>query len=435
MTDNNKKEIIKDTIILGCVADDFTGASDAASFLAKQGIKTILFNGVPQHEEDLKGCAAVVIALKSRSVPANEAVDSTLQAFRWLEKHNTKQFYFKYCSTFDSTPKGNIGPVADSVLNHWNLKYTMLCPALPVNNRIVKDGILIVDGKPIAEGHMAHHPLNPIWESRIDLLMKPQSKYPCMVIDDELLQQSKEDILSKVIEFGKDKEHFYIIPDYKNEDDGKKIAEVFGDIKFFTGGSGILAHLADNIKEQYNCESGLSYSSATKGKGIALSGSCSKATCKQCNIYAENHTTRALYPSDLLSGKVTVDSLSKFVKLHSDEEVLLYSAGATDSNSRIYASKEEENKASAILEKTMAAVAKRAYEDGYTRIIVAGGETSGAVMLTLGFDAFIIGESIDPGVPIMIPLRNTKIRLALKSGNFGADDFFAKAFKMTKELK
>lgn len=424
---------INNQIILGCVADDFTGASDAASFLAKQGIKTILFNGVPKHEEDLQGCAAVVIALKSRSVPANEAVDSTLQAFKWLEKHHTKHFYFKYCSTFDSTPKGNIGPVADSVLEHWNLNYTLLCPALPINKRIVKDGVLIVDDKPIAEGHMANHPLNPIWESRIDLLMNPQSKYPCMVIDDELLHQSKETIIAKVNEFGKDKQHFYIIPDYKNEVDGQKIAEVFGDIRFITGGSGILAHLADKIKANYDCETGLSYPSYTSGKALALSGSCSRATCKQCNIYAQNHITKALYPSELLSGKVTVDSLNQFIQEHQNEEILLYSAGATDSNSRIYDSKETERKASKILETTMATLAKKAYDNGYTRIIVAGGETSGAVMLALNFDAFIIGESIDPGVPIMIPLRNTNIRLALKSGNFGADDFFAKAFKMTKE--
>lgn len=418
-------------ILLGCVADDFTGASDAASFLANQGIKTLLFNGTPRDNEEIRDCTAVVIALKTRSVLPEEAVRNTLEALQWLEAQRVEQFYIKYCSTFDSTPKGNIGPDIDAVLEKYEIPYTLLCPALPVNNRLVKDGLLIVDGKPIAEGHMASHPLNPIWDSRIEELMRPQGKYSCMILDGKLLAKPKKEILKAVEAFGKGKEHFYIIPDYSTDEEGKKIVETFGTNRLLTGGSGILEHLANSYKERYDCEAGGELSNVTRGKGIAFSGSCSTATCHQCNAYAERHKAMAVYPSKLLDGSQTVEELWKFVS-ESEEETLIYSAGATDPLSRNYPDGKTAAKASAVLENTMAALSRRAFDAGYTRIIVAGGETSGAVALALGFDAFVIGESIAPGVPIMIPLHHQNIRIALKSGNFGQTDFFERALAMTK---
>ena len=420
-----------DHVLLGCVADDFTGASDAASFLAKQGIKTLLFNGIPKDTETIQDCAAVVIALKTRSIPAEEAVRDTLAALKWLKEHQAGQFYIKYCSTFDSTPEGNIGPDIDAALEEYQIPYTLLCPALPVNRRIVKDGILIVDDKPIAEGHMAHHPLNPIWDSSIENLMKPQGKYPCMIIGEELLSRPKERILEEVKAFGQGKEHFYIIPDYTTDEQGKKIAEVFGDNKLLTGGSGILEHLAGRYKEEYDCSAGEELSTWTEGKGISLSGSCSTATCRQCREYEEKYQAIAVYPSQLLDGSQTVEEIWNIVSEHPEKEYLVYSAGATDAASRVYADDAQAAAASKALEAAMAELGRRAFDSGYTRIIVAGGETSGAVALELGFDAFIIGESIAPGVPVLIPLYNPEIRLALKSGNFGQDDFFARALALT----
>ncbi|WP_368379487.1 four-carbon acid sugar kinase family protein, partial [[Clostridium] symbiosum] len=264
-----------DHILLGCVADDFTGASDAASFLAKQGIKTLLFNGIPKDTEVVRDCAAVVIALKTRSIAASGAVRDTLAALEWLRAHGAEQFYFKYCSTFDSTPEGNIGPVIDAALEKYEIPYTLLCPSLPVNRRIVKDGVLIVDGKPIAEGHMAHHPLNPIWASELAALMKPQGKYPCMIIGEELLSCSEEMIMEEVKKFSENNSHFYIIPDYTTDNQGQKIAEVFGKERLLTGGSGILEHLAAQYREEYECQGENILPTWTEGKGIALSGSCS----------------------------------------------------------------------------------------------------------------------------------------------------------------
>ncbi|MCB6346108.1 3-oxo-tetronate kinase [Enterocloster lavalensis] len=418
-------------ILLGCVADDFTGASDAASFLAKQGIKTLLFNGTPQGNEVLQDCAAVVIALKTRSIPAAEAVRETLKAVRWLKQHGAEQLYLKDCSTFDSTPEGNIGPDIDAVLEAYQIPYTILCPALPINRRIVKDGVLIVDDKPVAEGHMANHPLNPIWDSRIEELMRPQGKYPCMILDGLLLEKPRKDILEEVEKFGKDKAHFYIVPDYTTDAQGKKIAEVFGDNRLLTGGSGILEHLAERYKERYDCAAGQALPTGTPGKGIALSGSCSTATCVQCKAYAAGRRACAIDPKHILDGSLTAEDLWEFIS-ESNEDSLVYSAGATDLQSRIYADEETAARAAGALEQTLAALARRAFEAGYTRIIAAGGETSGAVALALGFDGFIIGESIAPGVPVMIPLNHQNIRIALKSGNFGQPDFFERALAMMK---
>lgn len=422
-----------DHILIGCIADDFTGASDAASFLAKRGLKTLLFNGIPSNIETVKDCAAIVIALKSRSIPADEAVADTLKAAKWLKANHVDQLYVKYCSTFDSTPRGNIGPDIDAVLEQYNIKYTVLCPSLPVNQRIVKNGILIVDGKPIAEGHMAHHPLNPIWDSRISELMRPQGKYPCMIIDGELLAKSKAEILAAINEFGKDKDHFYIVPDYTTDAEGAKIAEVFGDLELLTGGSGILEHLANIYRDKYDCSNMDLPITTVKGKGIALSGSCSTMTCKQCNAYKQGHKTISVYPGKLLDGTQNVDAIWNKVSNDPENEYLIYSAGATDPQSREYKDKETFIKASHLLESTMAELASMAYHNGFTRIICAGGETSSAICMKLGFDAFIIGPSIDPGVPILIPLHNQNIRMALKSGNFGKEDFFQKALNMTHE--
>lgn len=419
-------------VLLGCVADDFTGASDAASFLAGQGIKTLLFNGVPSHLEDLEGCAAIVIATKTRSIPAQEAVQEAENAFRWLEQAGVEQFYYKYCSTFDSTPKGNIGPVTDCGLSLFGCKYTLLCPALPVNGRKVIDGVLYVNGVPLAESPMKNHPLNPMWESRLDLLMKPQAQYDCLILGQKEMALPDEEILALVEEFGKDRQHFYIIPDYKDEADGEKIARLFGDCRFLTGGSGILAHMAARYKAKYDLSGGDNLPTGTPGQAILLAGSCSKATSGQIARYRNLGPSFPVYGPRLVTGQDSAASLWADAICCRDKAPLFYSAGSADSSLRSQESEEEKAAVSAALEKAMAGLAQRAYQEGATRIIVAGGETSGAIAVALGFDSYLIGESVAPGVPVMIPLRNKKVRVVYKSGNFGDEDFFQKALDMTK---
>lgn len=414
---------MKQDILIGCVADDFTGASDAASFLMSKGMKTILFNGKPDGE--IPPCQAVVIALKSRTQETKSAVADSMAAFTWLKEQGAQHLYFKYCSTFDSTKEGNIGPVVDAMLEAFGEKYTILCPALPVNKRTVENGILYVDGVPLSETHMKNHPLTPMWESEIAKLMDPQGKYQTLNVNTELLAKSKEEILAVVDEFGKDKEHFYIVPDYVNDENGTKIAEVFGDLTVLTGGSGILAPLAAKYQQAQTAKD--SMENGVDGKGIVLAGSCSKATLEQiADFQTKGYASYKIDPMAVLSGKETVDTVWDFVKAHADEEVLLYSSDQAENVAEIQ--KVGKDKIADLLEGLTAAVA-----NGYTRIIVAGGETSSAVAKKLGYHCFEIGESIAPGVPIMAPLSNENIRIVLKSGNFGQTDFFARALQMTRK--
>ncbi|MCL2852329.1 MAG: four-carbon acid sugar kinase family protein [Defluviitaleaceae bacterium] len=408
--------------LLGCVADDFTGASDAASFLVNNGIPTMLYNGVPQDSDSLQNCAAVVIALKTRNAPADEAVRDTLDACGFIEKRGAKQFYIKYCSTFDSTPKGNIGPTVDAVLDRYDIPYTLLCPALPVNKRVVRDGLLYVDGIPLSDSHMRNHPLNPMWDSDLAKLMEPQGKYACLVLNAADMNRPEAELTALAASCAEKNKRCYVIPDYADGSDGRRIVEVFGGLRLITGGSGLLAPLAERYKSEYGLADVPVIDSRCPGKGIALSGSCSDATKAQIKEYRDSgRAALAVDPGKLLDGSQTVESLWGFV--NQNDEPLLYSAPRGEQDAETSA---------ALLEKTFSEVGKRAFKNGFSRIIVAGGETSGAVTLALDFDSFHIGESIALGVPVMIPARRQGIRVVLKSGNFGQTDFFRRAFDQTR---
>lgn len=418
-------------LLIGCVADDFTGASDAASFLVAEGINTMLFNGAPKAAGMVENCAAVVIALKTRNIEPREAVRETREAFRWLNGQGAKQFYLKYCSTFDSTQDGNIGPNIDSTLEDYQQRYTVICPALPVNRRVVKAGILYVDGVPLAESHMKNHPLNPMWASDIAKLMEPQGKYACLKINQELLAKPQAVIEQYVASFAQTHDRFYVVPDYVTEEDAEKIVTVFGNLKLLTGGSGLLAPLGRKHRREGSLPACRPIASGSKGRGIILAGSCSKATLGQIEDFiGQGGKAYKIEPARFMRGEATVDTIWRFVEDNPLDEVLVYSS---DSEANV---KENQKlgqvKVSAVLEGLVAELARRAVANGFTRIVVAGGETSGAVILGLALDGFIIGESIAPGVPVMIPAGRRELRLVLKSGNFGQRDFFSRALAMTR---
>lgn len=417
------------TLKIGCVADDFTGASDAASFLNNQGLKTILFNGIPSG--DIPPCNAVVIALKSRTQETAGAVADSMAAFRWLKEKGAEHLFFKYCSTFDCTPQGNIGPVLDAMVEEFQASHSILSPALPVNGRAVQDGVLLIDGVPLAETHMKHHPLTPMWDSRLAELMKPQSKYQTMNLTHADLALSNQEIMEKLADFGKDKEHFYVVPDYMNEEHGSKVAELFGDNKVMSGGSGILAPLAQRYIAEMGSANKDKLASGTQGKGLILAGSCSKATLGQIADFQEKgFASFRMDPVKLFQGEMSIDHIWSFITSQAGKEVLIYSSDTPEQVAQ--AQELGKEKIAELLEGTTAKLAQMAVADGYTRIIVAGGETSSAVVQTLDFSNFEIGESVAPGVPIMSPLSRPELRVVLKSGNFGQVDFFQRAWEMTK---
>lgn len=414
--------------IFGCIADDFTGASDAASFLVKGGMSVRLYNGIPRIQTERasdKEPQAIVIALKSRTQETAAAVSDSLKAAHFLLEQGVKQIYFKYCSTFDSMPNGNIGPVADALIDLMKVPYTILCPALPVNGRTVEGGRLMVNGVPLHESHMKNHPLTPMWDCRIDKLMEPQSRYACRYLKAEELENG--------IPADPSKEPYYLIPDYKTSGDGARIAAAFSQLPLLTGGSGLLEPLAriwtDKLSSRGNIPD-----SQTEGQALLLAGSCSKATLGQIAWYqSQKKPCYKLDPRAMLEGKQTTEDAWTFVKEHSTESdsVLIYSSDTPEKVKEFQ--KLGAERVAEILENATAELAVRAVNAGFTRIISAGGETSGAVTKGLGFSSYWIGESVAPGVPIMVPAERPDIRLILKSGNFGQEDFFGRV--LTKTLK
>lgn len=417
-------------LLLGCIADDFTGASDLASFLSNEGVRTVLYNGIPGDDATVENADAVVIALKTRTIRSQDAVSQSLAALKWLKKWNAEKIYIKYCSTFDSTREGNIGPIADSVIEELGVRVTLLCPSLPANGRTVKNGNLFVYGVPLNESPMKDHPLTPMWDSDLRNLMGAQSRYMSYVLDSECLKKSKEDILRRIEEVGKDQEHFYIVPDFYEPWHGEKIIDIFMDLPVLTGGSGLMEPLGKELARNLH-EASKMPESMTEGPAIVLAGSCSIATLSQIDNFIIHNLGRSLKldPMKVQEGTMGISDISSFIKANRGEDILIYSSEPIEKVRKAQSGGTFE--VSEKLETMMSIAAEEALSQGYRRIIVAGGETSGAVTKRLGFQSYLIGESVAPGVPVMVPSENPQIRLVLKSGNFGDETFFSKAINMT----
>ena len=318
---------------LGCVADDFTGASDAASFLQKAGMRTILINETPDAVKIPDETDAVVIALKSRTQEKLEAVESVLRSIKWLKNIGADKFYFKYCSTFDSTKEGNIGPVADMVMEELGINYTILCPALPINGRVVRNGRLYVNGLPLDESPMKNHPLTPMWDSRIKNLIEAQSKYQAVELSGEHFKEDKEIVNDWIQEQSSGMDHFYVVPDYENEDDAKQIVRLFGELEFLTGGSGILTELGKYMLKGSKDADKDTCQKMEKNDlpGVVLAGSCSVATLGQIADYQEKgNISYRINPAEIFQGRQTTQEILDFILAHPKDTVLVYSSDSAE---------------------------------------------------------------------------------------------------------
>lgn len=412
-------------IQIGCVADDFTGASDWASFFAEKGVRVLLYNGVPDGWMDPIESDVVVIALKTRTMPVEEALNEAGRALRWLEEHETKRFYIKYCSTFDSTRHGNIGPITDLAMDMLGEKMSILCPALPVNGRTVKDGCLYVDGVELQKSPMKDHPLTPMWDCRISELMKEQSRNDVISLTADLYRDPTA-AWEWIRTHMQGESKVYFVPDFYEQGHGEKIAGLFDQCRLLTGGSGLCTYLADRIQPSAS----VSFTGISE-RAVIIAGSCSQATLKQIDCYlASGKRAVKMEPFKLLDGTETVESIWELISDCEDEEILIYSSEEPSCVAKNQ--KMGKKKIAALIESIQAELAKRFVAFGRKRIIVAGGETSGAITKKLGYRSYFIGKSIAPGVPVMIPVFDEQVRLVLKSGNFGQEDFFLRALEVTK---
>ncbi|UEQ03623.1 four-carbon acid sugar kinase family protein [Halomonas profundus] len=425
------------TIVLGAIADDFTGATDLANNLVRGGMRCLQVIGVPQQEIDLADIDAVVVALKSRSCPVDEAVEDSLAALEWLRQQGVRQLFFKYCSTFDSTDQGNIGPVADALLEALDAHQTVMVPAFPINGRTVYQGHLFVGDRLLNDSGMQHHPLTPMKDADLVRVLSRQTPHPVGLANRTVLAQGANATRAHLSALAEQSVR-HVICDSLDEQDLDILAEATVAMPLVTGGSG----LGQALPAQYRAQSWLDTITEpgrlppASGSALVLSGSCSRATLAQVADFLERHPSGgfALDPLSLNEGNKQWEQALAFAleRLSSSMPVLIYaSADPTKVGAAQQALGIE--RAGLLVEEALSQLAVALVNEGVGRLLVAGGETSGAVVSALGITTLRIGEQIDPGVPwTQTPMagREAPLSLALKSGNFGDVDFFTRAFEV-----
>jgi len=417
------------TLLLGAIADDFTGATDLASMLVRHGMPTVQLIGVPRAAVDLADARAVVVALKSRTIAPEDAIRQSLDALAWLREHGARQFVFKYCSTFDSTDRGNIGPVSEALLDALGADFTIACPALPENGRSVYMGHLFVGEKLLANTHMRHHPLTPMTDSDLVAVLGRQSKAPVGLVPYPVVERGPEAIRGRIAELhGQGLRQ--AIADATLDRHLVDLGTAAADLDLVTGGSGIAMGLPANFRRAGLLPSEIAADALPpiEGRAAILAGSCSAATLEQIERFKAAHAALALDPLALAHGEHEITRALVFAEQELARGPVLISSSAPSEQVEKVQRELGRERAGALIEEAMAAIARGLVERGVRRLIVAGGETAGAVVAALGIQALKIGPPIDPGVPWTASLGQPQMLLALKSGNFGAPDFFTKAF-------
>ena len=418
------------SVLLGCIADDFTGATDIASFLVASGMRTVQLIGVPEKEMDLSNVDAVVVALKSRTQETQAAINDSVDTLKWLKNLDCEQYYFKYCSTFDSTVKGNIGPVADALLEALDEKFSIVCPALPVNGRTIYKGHLFVGNTLLNESGMENHPLTPMTDANVVRLLSSQTSAEVGLVDFDIINQgvskTKEalELLSKSCR--------YAVVDTLTTEHLMTIGHACRDVKLLTGGSGLAIGLADNFESKglFTKSDNSSDLASVSGEAVIISGSCSKATREQVAIFQKKHPSFKVDPVSIQQGDISSDDVINWYEDNKHQTPLMIYA--TDSPKSVKASQEKlgVEQAGLLVEELMADVVAQLAKRGVNKFVVAGGETSGSVVQALNISSLKVGSTIAPGVPVMQTLSVEPKLVALKSGNFGDKDFFEKALQL-----
>ena len=418
-------------MLLGCIADDLTGATDMALMLSQHGMRTVQVNGLPDGPLPADDADAIVIALKSRTIPAAEAVTQSLAAAKALQAAGASRLYFKYCSTFDSTDKGNIGPVADALMRFVGTDFTIAIPAFPKVGRSIYMGHLFVNGVPLNESSMRDHPLTPMRDSDLRRVLGRQTDRRIGHVPYGAVASGVSDIRSSIAELRIKGEEIAVV-DALDDAHLEAIAAATSDLALLTGGSGLAlglpkAYLAAGLLAKLHpAPSSLA---APPGRALVVAGSCSEKTLLQVRTAREaGMPAFRVDPVAIADGSLKPGHVATWLADQSDEgPSLVYSSDAPEGVGAVQTSLGRETVAH-LVEDFLAAVAVNAAENGFTRFLVAGGETSGAVVGALGVSQLAIGPEIDPGVPWTRSRSGRDLALALKSGNFGAPDFFLKAW-------
>jgi uncharacterized protein YgbK (DUF1537 family) len=421
--------------LLGCIADDLTGATDLGNNLVRSGMRVNLAIDVPADDEPVDA-NAIVVALKSRSIPEKDAVTQSLHACRWLRRQGVGPIYFKICSTFDSTPRGNIGPVIESLMEELECRFSVVVPAFPENGRTVYQGQMFVGDVLLSESGMRHHPLNPMTDSNLVRFLQLQLsdanrtgliEYGSVADSVKAIRDRMDDLGAQGVSIA--------LADTITDNDLDRLAAALANEPLVTASSG----LARSLPRAWGFRVSETSSKLppASGRKAIVSGSCSTATNAQVRHFTENGgAARAIDPAQLAeNAKEQISKILEWVdacwESEPDRPLLVHSTAEAASVIALHARLGVERTGD-LVERALAGVASAVVAKGVRQLVVAGGETSGVCARALGVNRMQIGPQIDPGVPwcyassAVIP--DGGLHIALKSGNFGSEDFFTKAF-------
>jgi len=415
--------------LLGCIADDFTGATDLANMLVRGGMRTVQSIGIPSAEVAAGLDAdAIVIALKSRTTPVAEAVEESLAALEWLQARGCEQIFFKYCSTFDSTAAGNIGQVSEALLKKLDGDFTLACPAFPENGRTIFRGHLFVQDQLLSESGMQHHPLTPMTDANLVRVLQSQTTLKVGLLRYDAVARGVDGLKARIAELRAEGVGM-AVADALSDADLYTLGSACADLPLLTGGSGLALGLPENFRRAGKLRDfDVSELPQVAGGEVVLAGSASTATNGQVAAWLEaGRPAYRIKPLALAAGEPVVAEALAFAR-DAGQTVLIYATSAPDEVKAVQAELGVE-RAGAMVEQALGQIAAGLRDAGVRRFVVAGGETSGAVVQALNVQLLQIGAQIDPGVPATISSTAEPLALALKSGNFGGRDFFAKALK------
>jgi len=417
-------------MLLGCIGDDFTGSSDLANTLAKGGLRTVQYNGVPANDAD-RSVEAGVVALKTRTVAAREAVRQSLEALEWLRRQGCRQYLFKYCSTFDSTPEGNIGPVLDALGDALGAARAVVCPAFPATGRSIYQGHLFVNDRLLSESGMEQHPLTPMSDPDLRRWLGRQTARAVGHVGYGTVTKGGAAIRA-ALDAATAGGSRYIVVDAILDADLVAIGEALEADILLSGGSGIALGLPDNFRRAGLATTAITEWTGAPGPAAALCGSCSTMSRRQIAHHREKHPARMVDVDAVVAGTADPADHADWVVASQPRGLpLVFSSAEPETVAAAQARHGKERVATAV-EGFFGELARQLLRRGVRRLVSAGGETSGAVVSALAIASFEIGPEIDPGVPAL-RAGSPDLVLALKSGNFGSVGFFEKAAAVLAE--
>jgi uncharacterized protein YgbK (DUF1537 family) len=412
-------------MLLGCIADDLTGATDVALMLQSAGMRTVQAIGIPSGPPP-EAADAVVVALKTRTAPVADAVAQSLAALAWLRAGGARQILFKYCSTFDSTDAGNIGPVADALLGAMGAAFTVACPAFPTNRRTVYQGHLFVGEQLLSDSPMKDHPLTPMRDANLVRVLGRQTARKVGLVPLHGVRSGAAAMRATFTAL-RGSGYAYAIVDAVADEDLLTLGEASAELPLVTGGSGVAMGLPANFGRSTGADAVLP---PAGGYAAVLSGSCSAQSNAQVAQWRAARPAFRIDPMRLAQGEDQAAAALEWARPRLAAGPVLVYATAEPGAVRAVQARVGAQRAGELVEACLAKVAQGLVGQGVRRLVVAGGETSGAVAHALGLNLLRIGPQIDPGVPWTQSMDEPRLALALKSGNFGAVDFFAKALGM-----